>query len=56
MSAGHVIVVFDGDCMANTKENIFPVGLNETLQMLLCTRLWQTSERSCVFADFDTIC
>ena len=35
----------DGDCMANTKENIFPVGLNKTLHrkaMLLCTRLWQT--------------
>ena len=32
MSAGHVTVVFDGDCMANTKENVFPVGLNKTLQ------------------------
>ena len=29
MSAGHVTIVFDGDCMANT---IFPVGLNKTLQ------------------------
>ena len=32
MSAGHVTVVSDGDCMANTKENIFPVGLSKTLQ------------------------
>ena len=31
VSAGHVTVVFDGDCMANTKENIFPVGLNKTV-------------------------
>ena len=32
MSAGYVTVVFDGDCMANTKVNILPDGLNKTLQ------------------------
>ena len=32
MSAGPVSVASDRDCMANTKENIFPVGLNKTLQ------------------------
>ena len=64
MSAGHAIVVFDGDCgdcMANTKENIFPFGLNKTLQKKSKFAVYQvgcgkTSERSCVFADFDTIC
>ena len=32
MSAGPVTLASDGDCMANTKDNIFPVGLNETLK------------------------
>ena len=30
MSARPVIVASDGDCMANTKDNLFPVGLNKT--------------------------
>ena len=30
VSARPVIVASDGDCMANTKDNLFPVGLNKT--------------------------
>ena len=58
MSAGPVSVASDGDCMANTKENIFPVGLNITKEKQCCCvpGCGKTSERSCVFADFDTIC
>ena len=68
MSERPVSLASDGDCMANTKENIFPDGLNETVKrksnvavyLLLCTCCCvgcdKTSECSCVFADFDTIC
>ena len=45
MSARPVSIASDGDCMAKTKENLFPVGLNKTskkkLSKFLCTRLWQ---------------
>ena len=59
MSARPVSVASDGDCMANTKDSLVPVGFNNTSKtMLLCTRLWQNLECSCqcVFADFDAIC
>ena len=30
MSARPVSIASDGDCMTNTKENLFPDGLNKT--------------------------
>ena len=43
VSARPVSVASDGDCMANTKGKIFPVGLNQGFKKesyrLLCTRL-----------------
>ena len=58
MSTRPVSVASDVDCLANTKDSLIPVGFNKTSKkaMLLCTRLWQNLECSCVFADIDAIC
>ena len=51
VSARPVSVASDGDCMANTKENLFPDGLNTTPKKKINVAVNQVLKCSCVFAD-----
>ena len=55
MAARPVSIASDGDCMANTKENLLPVGLNKTSKQkkpCCCVQGCGKTSNVVVFAEY----